>query len=140
MERLEAAHKCCMQNKKMVMDSEICGCFYCLKTFRPEEVDTWWDERSGMPTAVCPYCGVDAVIGSAAGFGITREFLGEMKSYYFDGTHIGAEDRAVLTRKIAAFAKRLHPECEVDACIINALHGETFDVARKWLEITVKFY
>jgi acetone carboxylase gamma subunit len=34
-------------------------------------------------TAVCPRCGIDSVIGSAAGYPLTREFLSAMEQYWF---------------------------------------------------------
>nr|QGW61148.1 hypothetical protein ICEMyc226_00116 [Mycolicibacterium sp.] len=34
-------------------------------------------------TALCPYCGIDAVIGDAAGYPITREFLEAMRAQWF---------------------------------------------------------
>jgi hypothetical protein len=39
--------------------------------------------KSYEPTARCPRCGIDSVIGSASGYPITREFLQTMKSYWF---------------------------------------------------------
>jgi hypothetical protein len=35
-------------------------------------------------TALCPKCGIDAVIGSASGYPISREFLAEMHRHWFD--------------------------------------------------------
>ena len=35
------------------------------------------------PTALCPYCHIDAVIGDASGFPITEEFLTEMMRRWF---------------------------------------------------------
>ena len=34
-------------------------------------------------TAVCPYCGVDSVIGENSGFPITEQFLKEMHEAWF---------------------------------------------------------
>ena len=72
--------------------SSICGCFYCLSTFAPTKVTEWVDYPPDTPeekeaelgtTALCPHCGVDSVIGDASGFPITKEFLTQMKSYWF---------------------------------------------------------
>lgn len=35
------------------------------------------------PTAECPYCHIDAVIGDASGFPITEEFLRKMMHRWF---------------------------------------------------------
>lgn len=58
-----------------------CGCFYCLRVFDPSEIEEWIeDERD---TALCPYCGIDSVIGESSGYPLTREFLAEMQQYWF---------------------------------------------------------
>ena len=35
-------------------------------------------------TAVCPYCGIDAVIGESSGYPITAEFLKRMRKRWFE--------------------------------------------------------
>jgi len=60
--------------------SNICGWFYCLKIFSWTAINEWIDRDN---TALCPYCGIDSVIGSAAGFTIDRGFLTAMKAYWF---------------------------------------------------------
>lgn len=75
-----AAHQRSIYHRAEVLASEVCGCFYCLKTYPPSEIAEWTDDGD---TALCPKCGIDAVIGSKSGFPITREFLKEMKSIYF---------------------------------------------------------
>ena len=34
-------------------------------------------------TAICPYCGVDSVIGESSGFPVTKAFLSKLKAYWF---------------------------------------------------------
>ena len=63
------------------MLSEICGCFYCMAAFPPSEIADWIDEGK---TALCPKCGIDAVIGSASGFPVERGFLRRMRRYWFE--------------------------------------------------------
>lgn len=59
--------------------STLCGCFYCLALFPPTEIQEWWDDET---TAVCPHCGVDAVIGDSV-VTLTPEFLAAMQQYWF---------------------------------------------------------
>jgi hypothetical protein len=69
--------------------SAICGCFYCLGTYVPSEITEWLDDRiygQAGQTALCPRCGIDSVIGSAAGFPITAEFLRAMRERWFEDT------------------------------------------------------
>jgi hypothetical protein len=70
-----------MMNRAEIAASELCGCFYCLATFPPDQVQEWCDDGQ---TALCPRCGIDSVIGSASGSPITMEFLSEMHHDRFD--------------------------------------------------------
>ncbi len=47
----------------------------------PGKITEWIDDPAG--TAVCPYCGMDSVIGESSGYPITRKFLQRMQKYYF---------------------------------------------------------
>jgi len=77
---LEAAHKHSFKSRKETMASELCGCFYCLATFLPAEIEEWTDDGQ---TPLCPKCGIDSVIGSASGFLIDKEFLKSMNARWF---------------------------------------------------------
>ncbi|QWG87394.1 cytoplasmic protein [Bacillus mycoides] len=76
----EEAHRFCSRNRNSLEKDIICGCFYCLKIFNPEEITEWWDDDD---TAVYPYCGIDSIIGENSGFKITEMFLNEMHKRWF---------------------------------------------------------
>lgn len=62
------------------------GGFYCIKIFKPSEIVSFIEadndcDREG--TAICPYCGIDSVIGKSSGYPITEEFLAAMNEYWF---------------------------------------------------------
>ena len=76
-----SAHKHSMNNRKALQRDSKCGCFYCLNIYSPKEIREWIRDSSG--TALCPYCGIDAVISESSGYPITKEFLGEMKKKWF---------------------------------------------------------
>lgn len=78
----EDAHKLSALHRKALQKDDLCGCFYCLKTFPPAEIKDWIDEES---TALCPYCGIDAVIGKTSGYPIDEDFLLKMNKYWFGG-------------------------------------------------------
>ncbi|MFX1238898.1 MAG: cytoplasmic protein [Promethearchaeota archaeon] len=82
-ENIQKAHKFSSNNRENLQNSETCGCFYCLSIFIPDEIDEWVDqnEEGIATTALCPYCGVDSILGSACKFPITKEFLNDMKFY-----------------------------------------------------------
>lgn len=75
-----AAHDHCTCNKSELEKSKKCGCFYCLRIFSPKKVDQFID--SGK-TALCPFCGIDAVIGDASGYSVTQSFLQTMHDRWF---------------------------------------------------------
>ena len=66
-----------------IISSDYCGCFYCLHIFAPDEITEWVEENTGDKTALCPYCEMDAVIGSKSGYKITKEFLSRMQKHWF---------------------------------------------------------
>jgi len=74
------AHEHCSMHRDEVLSSELCGCFSCFQVFARSEISEWIDNGQ---TALCPYCPVDSVIGSASGYPITKEFLEEMHRYWF---------------------------------------------------------
>lgn len=79
------AHRYCTNNKPALQKDKVCGCFCCLKIYSPDEIREYIEGGSdGQGTAVCPYCGVDSVIGESSGFPVTGDFLRKMKEYWFD--------------------------------------------------------
>jgi len=77
---VKAAHAFSSKHRQQVLASERCGCFYCCALFSPHDIAEWTDEDS---TALCPRCGIDAVLGSASGVPLTRDFLQQMKHAWF---------------------------------------------------------
>lgn len=75
------AHVHSSNHKEILLKDEKCGCFYCTEIFSPNEIDEWVMDPGG--TALCPYCGIDSVIGESSGYPITKEFLEAMKKYWF---------------------------------------------------------
>ena len=81
-----AAHRYSIHHRPQVEASEVCGCFYCKAIFPPDQILDWIDRSApgaDGETALCPRCGIDSVVGSAAGFPITVELLAAMKRHWF---------------------------------------------------------
>lgn len=89
---LKAAHNAARFNRATLAQASKCGCFYCLKILTPLEIEEWCPEEEGGEevTAICPYCGVDSVIGEGCGFPITQEFLKAMHKRWFEKEDIDA--------------------------------------------------
>lgn len=81
MDKFELAHKECTNNKQKLKNDVTCGCFYCKKIFKSNEIKDWTDNSND--TAICPYCGIDSVIGESVDFTITEEFLKAMHDRWF---------------------------------------------------------
>lgn len=77
---IREAHKFSSYHRDELKKDTKCGCFHCVKIFHPKEIVEWVD--SGK-TAICPYCGIDAIIGESSGFPITKGFLGDMQEVWF---------------------------------------------------------
>ena len=84
-ETVREAHTQSAIHRTEIESSDICGCFYCRTTFKPNEIKEWVDENKDGhgQTALCPHCGIDSVIGSKSGFRLDVDFLKEMNRYWF---------------------------------------------------------
>ena len=71
----------CSNNRIELTQAQSCGCIYCLRIFSPKEIAEWWDD--GEVTAVCPYCGIDAIVADTSTLPVTKAFLKEMRQYWF---------------------------------------------------------
>ena len=83
---LEFVHRHSTGHRDAIARSDRCACFYCEKTFAPSAIREWIDESERFPqggTALCPVCGIDAVLPSAS-IALGRELLAEMRMVYFD--------------------------------------------------------
>ena len=88
---LERAHVFSSRNRDLVAASDRAGCFYCGATFAAGDIVDWVDGRQPETgdtadgiTALCPRCGIDAVLPSAAAIPLSSELLASMHNYWFE--------------------------------------------------------
>lgn len=74
-------HKHASYHKDEILSSKKCGCFFCCRIFTPIEIYEWIENRQ---TALCPYCGIDSVIGDKSGYNIDETFLIKMEKHWFN--------------------------------------------------------
>ena len=67
---LKNAHRHSYENQLEIEASRLCVCFYCCRQFPSSSVLNWCDNEN---TALCPNCGIDAVIGDASGLPVTEQ-------------------------------------------------------------------
>lgn len=89
---LALLHKHSFENRAEISPFGLCGCFCCLKTFHGEAIRTWWDPPKDRVdadtyalgvTAVCPFCGTDAVLGDQCGYVLSEDLLTRMERFWF---------------------------------------------------------
>src|SRR4051794_313901 len=77
---LVAAHKHSTRHRVEVESSQSCACFFCFRKFPTSTIKAWIDTDQ---TALCPSCGVDSVIGSAASVRLDDAFLRKLHQHFF---------------------------------------------------------
>jgi uncharacterized paraquat-inducible protein A len=82
-ETLEIAHRRASHHRDEMVESSLCACFHCEVISKPAAIREWIDADQ---TALCPRCGIDALIGDKSGFPITDPaFLKAMHQHWFEG-------------------------------------------------------
>jgi hypothetical protein len=73
------AHERSARNRPDLTGRVGCGCFHCRQVYAAEEIADWADDGQ---TAICPRCGVDAVL-SARTDPLMADFLARMHARWF---------------------------------------------------------
>ena len=79
-EEMKGIHSHTLRNRKEIEASDNCVCISCRETFNASEVEDYIDEGE---TALCPKCGIDAVIGDCTGISMDKETLNELNKEFF---------------------------------------------------------
>ena len=75
-----AARTHAQAHRTELLASQTCGCFFCFRQFPASDIKKWID---GNQTALCPRCGIDAILGSSSGYTINDQFLRRMHRAFF---------------------------------------------------------
>jgi uncharacterized CHY-type Zn-finger protein len=82
-EYLKASHSLSFNNYNSIASSAQCACFYCKRLFNKDAIEDWV-KTENEKTAICPHCGIDAVIGDASNAPIKdNEFIDAMNQAWF---------------------------------------------------------
>jgi hypothetical protein len=79
---LNAFYTHSIRNEESILKSDFCGCFHCISIFPVADIKEMVVEKDGFKTAICPICGIDAVLGDAS-VEIIAELLEAMNEHYF---------------------------------------------------------
>ena len=85
---LKQIHNHSFKNRAEIAQSLICYCIHCQKACASGQVEKWVDDGE---TAICPKCGVDSLIGSAAEYEMTEPLLKELHEFYFEQLFVGRD-------------------------------------------------
>jgi len=75
--QLQESHN---HKKADIERSNNCGCFYCMRIFSHNNIIQY----TSCQFPICPYCGIDSVVGDCIGLSITVEFLMALNKYWFN--------------------------------------------------------
>ena len=78
--QLEKLQAYSSHNRQFVAVSQKCYCFYCMKSMEPDMIKSYTDDGE---TALCPYCGIDAVLPDGIDEHIDESVMREMHGYWF---------------------------------------------------------
>ena len=81
-EQSKLYHSHTIRNRKEIDQSEYCHCISCIKSYPSPIVMRFIKDGDGE-TALCPYCGIDAVIGDGCGLEIDQEILITLNKRWF---------------------------------------------------------
>jgi hypothetical protein len=69
-----------IRNRDALSASSLAACYYCQTVFPTSEVTEFIASEG---TALCPYCGIDAVLPSTAGYSFTEAQLRALNEFWF---------------------------------------------------------
>lgn len=78
---LQKIHEGSFGNYHQIKTSRFCGCFYCQRIFPTKLVTDCIQDPE--PTALCPFCGIDALLGASDGPTIDLPLLEDLHKYAF---------------------------------------------------------
>ena len=76
------AHRSTFNNCYSLFVEQECVCVYCKERFSSSEIVDF--SLSSKGTALCPYCGIDSVVGEFSGYDLSDNFIKAMHEYFFN--------------------------------------------------------
>lgn len=80
-----------------------CGCFHCGSSFVASEITDWMPEEDGADTALCPYCGCDAVLYDTKEFPLSTALLSSMYMGWFKSEYQERENIATYVPPFSGY-------------------------------------
>ena len=109
-----------IDNEIEIVQSNQCGCFFCRHVFDARDVQDWMDGEHGV-TALCPECGMDAVIGDASGIEIDKPLMKEMNLAFYGETYMQDNPEAARTYCIRYIDGKIAHKAKSEALFLHYL-------------------
>lgn len=77
-----------------ILASKQCGCVFCRSIFDAREIGDWTNESADL-TALCPHCGMPAVLPEASGFPLKKEELKKINLYAYGPDYMAEHPEAI---------------------------------------------
>jgi len=79
-EELKAEHRRSSYHRAELVSDSGAACFHCLDAYPSTRIERWTD---GGNTALCPSCGIDAVLPVTPEHPVSAERLQTVRAYWF---------------------------------------------------------
>lgn len=89
-------------NELDILQSKTCSCLFCQQNYSARKVSEWNTDKNNQMSAVCPECGMDAVVGDASGYVLDDDDIETLHKTYF-GEKYMAQHPDCLDRYIARY-------------------------------------
>ncbi len=84
-------------NDREILNSDTCSCLFCRQTYSARDVSDWVNDDDGSLSAICPICGMEAVVGDKKKGRISHEDLKELNLRYFGKNYMEEHSEALMT-------------------------------------------
>ncbi len=74
-------------NEVEILRSKTCSCLFCRQTYDARLVNDWANDERGM-SAICPECGMDAVVGDNGGEPMDKALLKELNLAFYGNDYM----------------------------------------------------
>lgn len=71
-----------VHNEIEILNSDVCSCIFCCQTYSARLVKDWVSDTKGN-NAICPNCGIDAVVGDSSGYTFDKKRLRAINLHFF---------------------------------------------------------
>ena len=84
-------------NDREILNSDTCSCLFCRQTYSARDVSDWVSNDDGSLNAICPICGMEAVVGDKKKDRISHEDLKQLNLRFFGKNYMEEHPEALMT-------------------------------------------